>query len=172
MNQSSELKRITFINRIGLILAFGSVAYLLELSDHPIDCLLAGLVANFLVIGLLKLAFTRHHLIGITYLHEHAFEDALKEFKKSYQFFKRFPFLDRLRTLVFLNPSLLSYQEKALFHMGLCYSQLGNTKETIKTYEKALREFPNSQFVQETLSRVLKALKNGKKTRFDLPDTF
>jgi tetratricopeptide (TPR) repeat protein len=79
------------------------------------------------------------------------YEDAITAFDRSYQFFSRYPWLDRYRAITMLNSAALSYREMALCNMAYSYLQLGLGLKAKASYQRALAEFPQSALAMASL---------------------
>jgi tetratricopeptide (TPR) repeat protein len=101
-----------------------------------------------------KILLLRHHRNGMQQLVQQQFEEAIKSFQKSADFFTKYGWIDRFRAITFLSPSAISYKEMALINIAFCYSQLGNIDLMKKQYELALAEFPESYMAQSALNFI------------------
>jgi len=114
------------------------------------------------IVGVLVLFFTvrsvvpRKHRKAISLMKKNEYKAAVPFFRASYDFFSRCRWLDRYRWLFILSPSRISYREMALVNMGFAYSQIGDKKNSIEWYERALEEFPESAIATASL-RMLNA---------------
>lgn len=97
---------------------------------------------------------TRLHKRGIKLSKDGDYETAIAQYKRSYDFLVRHPWIDRYRSIVFLNASAISYREMALVNIAFCYSQLGDSDSCRAYYEKALREFPDSSIAKMSLRAI------------------
>lgn len=87
---------------------------------------------------------TRAHRAGIASVKRQDFHAAIPSFERSLEFFDRFPWVDKYRSIVLMSASAISYREMGLANIGFCYSQLGNGAEARRYYERCLELFPES----------------------------
>ena len=98
-----------------------------------------------------------HHRMGMVHLKSGHFETAIHCFEKSYEFFRRYPWVDKYRYITLLSSTRISYREMALVNVAFCHGQTGNGRESKEYYEKALAEFPDSQIAKSSLRMIASA---------------
>jgi hypothetical protein len=103
---------------------------------------------------------TRHHRAGIALVKCQRFHEAIPEFRRSLDFFDRHPWVDRLRSVLLVSPSAMSYREMALSNIAFCYTQIGDGKLARESYEACLARFPNSGLATASL-RIMEAARNA-----------
>lgn len=139
---------IQFIYMLGLLFVFKFV--------NPLgsgNVLNAMLVYTILVLAVRNiLAF--HHRKGIRYLKKDNYVQAIPEFLKSYDFFTKYNWIDKYRSIFLFSASRTSYKEMALINTAYCYSQSNNGKKSKEYYEKTLREFPESGMAKSALNFI------------------
>ncbi|MEX2026418.1 MAG: tetratricopeptide repeat protein [Pirellulaceae bacterium] len=101
-----------------------------------------------------RLLLAGAHRRGIQLAHQHRFEDAIREYESSYDFFRRYRWLDDYRSTLMMTPSAMSYREMALVNIAFAYSQLGDSAQSIAYYRRALDEFPDSQIAVAALKMM------------------
>ena len=94
---------------------------------------------------------TRAHRAGIALVKRQQFEAAIPRFQKSLEFLDRHPWIDRLRAIVLMSPSAMSYREMALANIAFCYSQVGRGQEARHYYERCLERYPASGLASSAL---------------------
>ncbi|WBW98153.1 tetratricopeptide repeat protein [Oceanirhabdus sp. W0125-5] len=131
-------------------MVFSLISYVFSFFqvDEPV---FYGAIIYFVLIVLLKRTIPRYHRKGIKYFKNKKYDLAIKEFKKSYAFFKTFNWIDKYRIIVLLSSSRISYSEMALINMAYCYSQIGEGNKSKELYENVLQEFPNSEIALSAL---------------------
>jgi tetratricopeptide (TPR) repeat protein len=107
----------------------------------------------------LRFQVPKHHRRGVSLFKKKAFAKAIQHFRKSYDFFKRNMWIDNYRYITLLSSSRVSYTEMALLNMAYCYGQIGNGNQSLKTYKKALDEFPDSEMALAAL-KMFESTKN------------
>ncbi len=108
----------------------------------------------FLVVRLILRAIPHDHRSAIALVRKHQFADAIPCFQRSLDFFDRYPWLDKYRSLLLLSPSAASYREMALANMGFCYSQVGDGHNARSHYQQCLERFPDSGLAQTALNMM------------------
>lgn len=153
---SSNLPIIRQVNWLSLIpqaLLMFSLLYIyekIEMSEPVLFAFLTYLGIAFV----LRFGIAKNHRNGITLVKKKDFQNAIPEFKNSYDFFFKNKWLDDYRVLFLLSSSKISYREMALCNIAFCYSQIQNGGEAIEYYEKAIREFPKSELAKVGLNML------------------
>ena len=106
--------------------------------------ILTGTLTYLVIALVLRLLLTRHHRRGMYLAREFMFDEAIPEFQKSYEFFHRNPWLDWWRYALLLSASQTSYREMALLNMAYCDIWSDRGEDAVRTYLRAVEEFPNS----------------------------
>lgn len=96
----------------------------------------------------------RDHRRGIRLSQAHQYEDAIRAYKDSYEFFTRHAWIDRYRSLTMMSPSAISYREMALINIAFAYSQIGNGDKAKEYYRRAQEEFPDSGMANAALKMI------------------
>jgi tetratricopeptide (TPR) repeat protein len=91
-------------------------------------------------------------------VHKGNFSEAISNFEKSYEFFKKYHWLDKFRYLFLLSSSKISYKEMALCNIAFCYGQIGNGEKLEHYYNLTLKEFPDS-FLAKSALNVINSIK-------------
>jgi tetratricopeptide (TPR) repeat protein len=102
----------------------------------------------------IRLIVLSRHRAGIILTKQRQFAEAITQFKQSYAFLSRYSWIDRLRAITLMSPSAISFREMALVNIAFCYSQMGNKAQTKASYERALKEFPNSAMARTALNLI------------------
>lgn len=85
------------------------------------------------------------------YFRNKKYDLAIDEYKKSYEFFQKYRWIDKYRALCLLSSSRISYSEMALANIAYCYGQIGEGTKSKEIYEQTLKEFPNSEIALAAL---------------------
>ena len=101
-----------------------------------------------------KTVLLRYHREGMRLSRQQSFREAIDQFQKSYEFLEKNPWLDKYRFITMLDSSGRSYREMALCNIAYSHVQLGDQASALKYYEKALKEFPQSEMAQSGLEYV------------------
>ncbi len=126
--------------------------YVIEHLFRPVEterAVFYGMSAYVIYSVVSRLIMARSYQDGMRLYKKGRFKQAISAFQKSYDFFKRHQWIDRLRGIVLLSPSVTSYREMSLLNIAFCYGYMGNAEESKAYFARALEEFPNS-----TLARV------------------
>lgn len=94
------------------------------------------------------------HRRGMRLLQSGRYDEAVAAFEASYAFFSRNPWIDRLRCLTMLSPAAFSYREMALLNIAFAHSQANRGAEAKASYQRVLREFPDSPLAQAALRLI------------------
>ena len=113
-----------------------------------------GVTAYLVIHFILEGCIPHNHRKGLLLCKQGNYGQAIEEFKKSYHFFCRHPWIDQYRYLALLSSSKVSYTEMALMNIVFCYAQL-NDAALAKAYcQKTLEYFPDSQTAKSTLNMI------------------
>jgi tetratricopeptide (TPR) repeat protein len=134
------------------------VAILIASQFSPHNGILWG-AGGFLVYSLGSWnLITRNHRAGIALVKRQQYESAIPRFQRSLEFLDRYPWIDRLRSIVLMSPASISYREMALANMAFCYSQIGQGAKARQHYELCLERFPDSGLATSALRLMDSAL--------------
>ena len=97
---------------------------------------------------------TPHHKRGIQLARRQRYDEAIREYEKSYHFFSHHPWLDRFRSIFLFSASAASYREMALINIAYCHAQLGRGREAKSAYEKTLIEFPDNDMARSAMKFI------------------
>jgi tetratricopeptide (TPR) repeat protein len=101
-----------------------------------------------------KLLAFREHRKGMLLIRQEKYREAIEAFKRSYDQFADYPWVDRLRWLVCLDASAVSYREMALVNIAFCHVYLDEGDQAKQIYERALKEFPGSSIATSALRMI------------------
>ena len=101
-----------------------------------------------------KSVLLKDHRQGMHLARSQAFREAIDKFQKSYEFLEKHSWLDQYRFITMLDSSARSYREMALCNIAYSHVQLGDSASAMKYYERALKEFPQSDMAQSGLEYV------------------
>lgn len=71
-------------------------------------------------------------------------EGTIPLFEECFNFFQKYPWLDKYRYFFFLNPNDISYREASLDNIANAYVDAGQKQKAIETYEKMIELFPEN----------------------------
>lgn len=159
-------KKIPTINKISpraiaFMVFFEIVLFVIWRHIIPEYHILLGFLTFMFLVFLVRFSFARHHVAGMKLLHKRRFEEALKSFEKSYEFFQKHTWIDKFRHFLLLSVSVITFKEMALINIAFCYSQIQEGEKAIMYYQKTLQEFPSSVIAQTALN-FINAIQNEK----------
>lgn len=137
VRQTAWISLIPQLVFMGLLIC---IWYVLNATDPILNGAATYLIISFS----LRTFIPKDHKTGIKLVKEEKFQEAIEHFEQSYEFFRKFSWLDKYRYLTLLSSSKMSYQEMALNNIAFCYGQIGNGRKSKEYYEKTLQEFPDS----------------------------
>ncbi|TKG91987.1 hypothetical protein EYV94_20460 [Puteibacter caeruleilacunae] len=153
------VKQVAWISLIPQLSIMGLITLIWYQYDHELF-ILYGAVSYLIVSYILRTTIPLHQRKGMHKLKTGNFEVAIREFEKSYAFFKEHEWLDKYRFLILLNSSRISFKEMALNNIAYCYGQIGEGAKAKHYYERTLNEFPESGLAQAGL-RMIKAIEEN-----------
>lgn len=124
------------------------------------DFILYGALTYLAISFGLRYFIPKNHREGMALVKEKNFEEAIPHFEKSYEFFKKYSWIDKYRFLTLLSSSKMCYKEMALNNIAFCYGQIGNGKKAIEYYHRTLIEYPDNELAKAGLN-LLKAVKDS-----------
>ncbi len=153
---SSKIPTVRQINWISIIphLIIMGVIILICYQFKPEKAFLFGAIIYLAISLSLRNLIPRDHRNGIKKNNEEKFQDAISDFEKSYNFFKKHEWIDKYRFITLLSSSKMSYKEMALVNIGFCYSQIGNGMKAKEYYERTLIEFPENGLAKSALKMI------------------
>jgi len=124
--------------------------YLLKIEEPIIWGCLTYLILSF---GSRKI-LAKYHNQGMKLTKEKKFEEAIKYYEQSAEYFKNNGWIDKYRFIILFSASKISYREMDLNNIAFCYSQIGNGTKAKEYYEKTLSEFPESIMAKTALNFI------------------
>ncbi|MCE9525927.1 MAG: tetratricopeptide repeat protein [Planctomycetales bacterium] len=110
----------------------------------PMNGMMWGAAAYLLYSFGSRRLIPRNHRTGVSLSRQQRFAEAIPHFQRSLEFFDRYDWMDRYRSIVLMSPSAVSYREMALANIAFFYSQIGEGEQARSYYEKCLERFPES----------------------------
>ncbi len=101
-----------------------------------------------------RMILSKDHRRGIQLVRTGKYDEAIVKFRDSETFFRARPWLDKYRAIILMSPSALSYLEMALVNIAFCHAAAGRKEEAKASYERALKEFPQSGLAILGLQRL------------------
>jgi len=147
------IRQVNVIAIIIQLLLVSLLAFIFYKFDKR-NYILYAILINFGLSLLLRNLIPRYHRKGVSLYKQKNFQEAIKCFEESYEYFNRYKWLDKYRFIFILNSSKISYLEMALINKAFCQSQLGKKEDAIKTYKKVLEEFPESEMAKASLKML------------------
>ena len=88
------------------------------------------------------------------YFRNQNYRDAVAAFQKSYDFFTKYPAIDKYRFITMFASSAFPYQQMALNNMGLCYLYMGQEEKALETFEKLAELNPEYSNLEEAIKMI------------------
>jgi hypothetical protein len=96
----------------------------------------------------------KNHRRGIYLLKRESHRDAIDEFRLSYDFLNKYPWLDKYRFITMLASSAISYREMALINIAYSHAQLNDEAAALQSYRTVLEVFPESEFAKSGIESL------------------
>lgn len=107
---------------------------------------LLGLSLYFMISIYLKVLIPKWHRKGIFLLKKGKLDMAILAFQRSYQYFQKYPWIDKYRAFTLFSTSSISYAEMALMNIIYCFEQLGDTESARKFHKMLQDKYPNNRY--------------------------
>ncbi len=95
-----------------------------------------------------KALLLKNHRRGIYLTKLDSYQDAINEFRLSYEFLNKYCWLDKYRFITMLDSSAISYREMALCNIAYSYARLNERGTALQSYRRAVQEFPESEIAK------------------------
>lgn len=112
------------------------------------------LLVFFIAYLLLRFLVPKNHQQGVELYRSGDYAQAISEFEKSYAFFTKHAWIDKYRYIVLLSASKISYTEKSLINIAVCYIRMGDVNKAKEYYENTLSQFPDSEMAKMALQKL------------------
>ena len=133
-------------------LAFCGIWWLV--LDSLLKAFVAGGITYFVVAWSLRLFLQKHQKKGMACMRTKNYEDALKAFKKSFQYFEKHPLVDKYRFITMFSSSAISYRHLALNNIGVCYLYMGDDNKALDYFKKLAEENGSFPHIYDTIEAV------------------
>lgn len=144
---------LSIIPQLFIIALLAGALFLFGVKEYA----LVGIFIYFALFLLLRKFVAKYHRKGIAHYKRKDYSKAIPEFENSYAFFSKHPWIDDWRYITLLSSSRISYREMALLNIAFCYGQAGDGNNSKTFYERALKEFPNSEMAKAALRMLASA---------------
>jgi tetratricopeptide (TPR) repeat protein len=121
---------------------------------YPLSAFALGAVLYLAWSNISKTLLFTEHRRGVRLTFENRHEEAIQAFQATDALLRRYPWIDRYRWLVALDPSAIAYREMALCNIAFNYAQMGDARRAKAAYEYALAEFPTSEMARNALRLI------------------
>ncbi len=115
---------------------------------------IAGSYLLFFYTNLMNRLLFRYVSEGFEHLKNGDHKAALESFRKSYDYFDRHPWQEKLFPFLALDVGKYSYREKTLITQAMVYEWLGNDQDRVRCYERVLDVNPENELVISTLNFI------------------
>lgn len=154
INRSRTVRHATWLTTLPQVLVLIVVITTTSCLIGSRRGLLAGVLIYLAYSAAVRKFIPRDHNAGLQFVDQYNFHAAIDSFERSYEFFGRHLWLDRLRSLLLMTPSIMSYREMSLCWTAYCYSQLNDRNKAIAYYKRATDEFPDSPFAHAAIESI------------------
>lgn len=149
------IRQIAGLSVILQFFVMGVLMVVFSLFVKPFKLAVSLATTTYVVtVLILRFCVPRNHRKGMLFYKQGNYVQAIEEFKKSYNFFCRNPWIDKYRYLTLLSSSKASYTEMALLNIAFCYAQSNNAKLSKEYYEKVIELFPYSEMAKSALNMI------------------
>ncbi|PHS00948.1 MAG: hypothetical protein COA78_23195 [Blastopirellula sp.] len=94
------------------------------------------------------------HCRGMRLFQNQKFEEAILAYEESYEFFTRYAWLDKYRSITMMTPGAMCYREMALNNIAFAHGQIGNGDKAKEFYQRTLDEYPNNIMASAALKMI------------------
>jgi tetratricopeptide (TPR) repeat protein len=163
--QTQVWRKTSWLSLVPQLLLMLAVMFFIWKVFLPDDFLLASAygAAIYLIYSFGSKAFLlKNHRRGVYLIKLHSYQDAINEFRSSYQFLNKYFWLDKYRFITMLDSSAISYREMALCNIAYSYARLNEKDAALQSYRRAMQEFPESEIAKSGIEYLVseRSLKN------------
>ncbi len=148
------VRQVAWLALLPQLLFMGLLVFLYWSALKSLYAVFFGLITYLFLSVLLQFTVSKRHRRGIMYYKASKYTEAISEYKRSYDFFSKHPWVDKLRFITLLSASRISYTEMALLNIAYCYAMLEDVAAMKLYYQKAIEEFPNSEMAKQALKMI------------------
>lgn len=94
----------------------------------------------------LRLTLQRHHRNGMQLLRHKKYDEAAVAFQKSYDFYAKYPWIDKYRFITMFSSNAIPFQQMALNNLGICCLYMGEVEKALEILKKLAKlndRYPN-----------------------------
>jgi tetratricopeptide (TPR) repeat protein len=149
------VRQTAWVSLLPHLILLALLMYVFSLFIQSFNMAVLSASASYLVISFtLRYTIPRNHRRGIVLFKADKYPQAIEEYKKSYEFFRKHAWIDKYRFITLLSSSRISYTEMALNNIAYCYAQTGNAELAKQYYQKTLDLFPDSALAKSALNMI------------------
>ena len=157
-NRTPVVRQFSWRQSIPQLLILAGVilvsAFVLKNSMSTIPAIMLGAGIYLLYSQGSRYLILSAHRHGIQLVSRHKYNEAIKQFEKSYDFFNRFSWIDNYRSVILLSSSAMAYKEMALLNIAFCYGQSDQGDKAKEYYKRVLDEYPDNGMAIATLKLI------------------
>jgi tetratricopeptide (TPR) repeat protein len=148
------------LSKGALLLHLGALAAMVALASRLfpeygfLDALLVGAAPYACYSAVARPLLTRHHRAGIRLLRAGRFEEAVRAFEESRDFFTRHPALDRFRFPILMSAGAATYRELAMGNIAYAHARAGDFDAARRACLEALADYPESAVARPILDTL------------------
>jgi tetratricopeptide (TPR) repeat protein len=167
-SRTPVIRQVAWISIVPHMLEMGGIMFLWSLFNEQ-HYILFGATTYLIISQSLRRIIAKDQRAGMVKVKQEKFNEAIPYFEKSYDFFKKYHWIDQYRYITLLSSARTSYKEMALVNIAYCYGQMGEGAHAKKVYERALSEYPNSGIAKAGL-RLMNAISGSWENKSINPD--
>ena len=150
MSKTPIVRPISWLNAsisVGVLALLCSIGFFLGGSAGVMFAALFYVILS----QLLRRTIPINHRKAISYVKNCDFQNAIREFERSEQFFTDNAWVDRFRSLTMLSSAGMSYREMAMTSLAFCHAQVGDGKTAREYYTRCIDEYPDNEMARTAL---------------------
>jgi len=149
------VRQIAWISMVPQLLVMGLLIFGYYLAGSQ-EFLFYAPFTYLAISNALRYLIPKDHRQGMNLVKQKYFQEAIPCFKKSYEFFTRYSWVDKYRFLTLLSSSKMCYKEMALNNIAFCHGQVGEVDKAVEYYNRTLTEYPDNELAKAGMN-LLKA---------------
>lgn len=158
-SKTPVIRQVAWISIVPHLLVMGGIMFLRSLFNER-QYILFGAITYLVISQSLRRIIAKDQRAGMVKVKQEKFNEAIPCFEKSYDFFKKYHWIDQYRYITLLSSASTSYKEMALVNIAYCYGQMGEGARAKEAYERALSEYPKSGIAKAGL-RLMNAVSDS-----------
>ena len=125
-------------------------------SDSWQYAFIFGGLTYLTVAWILRLILQRHHRNGMQLLRQKNYKDASVAFQNSYNFFEKYPWIDKYRFVTMFSSNAIPFQQMAMNNLGICYLHMGEDAKALDAFKTLAELNSNYPYITKTIEEIQK----------------